>query len=679
MRFIDPLFLWASLAAIIPVIVHLFNFRRFKKLYFSNVRFLEQLQLQTQKQSRLRHLLVLMMRILGILFLVMAFARPYIPGKDDFFSADSRIISIYVDNSYSMGSLGREGDMFKEAKKRAVEIVNAYRVTDKFNLVTNDFEGLHQRLVSRESFLEMLEDVELSPSRKSMSEIIDRQKYIISENHLQSAHLYLLSDYQKNICDFESIENDSLLKMFFVPFESSQADNLFIDSAWFESPVLQIGRPVVLNVRVGASGNGSYKGESVRLFVNGVQKSIAGFELEGGQMVEVQMGYTIHETGNHNACLELTDYPVNFDDKLFFNYHLSTSIPLLTVNGTGISGALNTLFGNDSSFVFGAMDEGQLDYTSFSKNNAIFLNQLGQIGSGMVSELVKYVEDGGTLVFLPSDNPKTEDYQMFFNGFNLGVFPSADTTDLYVSDLLEMHPLFEGIFEFIPENMDMPFVKKYYPYSFPQKGTAVPLLSLQNGRPFFTAFDFGKGKLYVSAVGLNDNFSNFHRHALFVPLFYNIALSSGTHPPMYYQTNTELPVRIQDIELRSDRVATLKGEGIEVIPEQRNINNVLHLFPHGQIQKAGRYEVSYQDSVLSYVSFNYPRLESMLECYDAKTFNDLLTANNIQHNGVLELEKQSFEKYIERFGQGIPLFRWFILLALICFAAEVLLLRYFRK
>src|SRR3954466_8318477 len=79
MHFIYPGFLFALFTLSIPVIVHLFNFRRFKKIYFTNVRFLREIKQDTQSKSRLRHLLILISRILAVTFLVLAFAQPYIP------------------------------------------------------------------------------------------------------------------------------------------------------------------------------------------------------------------------------------------------------------------------------------------------------------------------------------------------------------------------------------------------------------------------------------------------------------------------------------------------------------------------------------------------------------------------------------------------------------------------
>jgi len=105
MEFVNPGFLYGLLAISIPVIIHLFNFRRFKKVYFTNVSFIKELKLQTQKQSRLKHLLILIMRILAIAAIVLAFAQPFIPVSENIINPhEKNAVSIYIDNSFSMQS-----------------------------------------------------------------------------------------------------------------------------------------------------------------------------------------------------------------------------------------------------------------------------------------------------------------------------------------------------------------------------------------------------------------------------------------------------------------------------------------------------------------------------------------------------------------------------------------------
>ena len=119
MKFLYPSFLFALFAIAIPILIHLFNFRRYKKLYFPNVRFLKEVQQQTQAKSKLKHLLVLAARILSIMFLVFAFAQPYLPVSDKKIDNSEKAISIYIDNSFSMEAINDNGLLLNGAKKKS--------------------------------------------------------------------------------------------------------------------------------------------------------------------------------------------------------------------------------------------------------------------------------------------------------------------------------------------------------------------------------------------------------------------------------------------------------------------------------------------------------------------------------------------------------------------------------
>src|SRR5258706_15952530 len=113
MNFIYPGFLFALSALVIPVVIHLFNFRKFKKIYFTNVRFLREIKQDTQSRSKIKHLLILLSRILAVSFLVLAFAQPYIPATKGVVMSGIRAVSVYIDNSFSMDALGKNGSLME--------------------------------------------------------------------------------------------------------------------------------------------------------------------------------------------------------------------------------------------------------------------------------------------------------------------------------------------------------------------------------------------------------------------------------------------------------------------------------------------------------------------------------------------------------------------------------------
>ena len=140
MTFAHPSILWALFALAIPIIVHLFDFRRYKKLHFSDNYFLQELTNKNKKQRQLRKFIILCLRMLFIASIVIAFAKPYL--KKDSGSAvvnQFDYVTIYIDNSFSMEIEDGKTNRLEMAREKAKSIVNAYKFGMNFRLVTNDF------------------------------------------------------------------------------------------------------------------------------------------------------------------------------------------------------------------------------------------------------------------------------------------------------------------------------------------------------------------------------------------------------------------------------------------------------------------------------------------------------------------------------------------------------------
>ena len=173
MNFVFPWFLLALLSLAIPVIIHLFYFRRFKKVYFSDIRFLKQVQEEKSTIEKLKKRLILASRLLALLFLVLAFVQPFI-GNNSAKNKGTSAVCIYVDNSYSMGLKTGGEAALAIAKTKAKEIAKAFAENSKFALLTNDADGTYQRWMQQQDFLAAIDKIELSPNVKTSKEISDK-------------------------------------------------------------------------------------------------------------------------------------------------------------------------------------------------------------------------------------------------------------------------------------------------------------------------------------------------------------------------------------------------------------------------------------------------------------------------------------------------------------------------
>ena len=274
MNFIFPGFLFALLAVAIPIIIHLFNLRKFKKVYFSNVQFLKALQQQTSSSQRLKERLILAARLLAIIFLVLAFAKPYIPAKTQPSATfQNHVVSIYVDNSFSMGTVNKEGTLLDEAKRKAKEIASTYSSADKFQMLTNDFEGRYQRLLSKDAFETAVDEVKISSNTKNLNQIVDRQQDVFSSEPNSRKIIYLISDFQQNILGKNQVQGDKSIDIRLVRLKANPQPNISVDSVWFSSPIHKPGHTEKLLVKLRNNSDQKVAHVSIKLKINEQQKA----------------------------------------------------------------------------------------------------------------------------------------------------------------------------------------------------------------------------------------------------------------------------------------------------------------------------------------------------------------------------------------------------------------------
>ncbi|MGB1217727.1 MAG: BatA domain-containing protein, partial [Saprospiraceae bacterium] len=323
-------------------------------------------------RNKVKHWLVLLSRIFAIIGLVLAFAQPFIPQGDEVKKGE-KAISLFVDNSYSMSSLSADIPLLEKAKKRATEIVEAYSVEDRFQILTHDFEGRHQRLVSKEDALSLIEEIQITPAARELSKVVSRQKQVLNNSNVENRTSYIISDFQKNITDVLE-EKDTIIDFNLVPLQSVKKQNISIDSAWFMSPVQMLNQnnPLLVKVR----NISDEKAENIRLELNhkGQSKPVGTLNIPAQSEVIDTVNITVLKPGWHEADLSITDYPVQFDDKLYFTFNVPDKINILVINSGRKNKYLDAVFSGISLFNIKNVQSSNLDYSEFSNYNLIVLN-----------------------------------------------------------------------------------------------------------------------------------------------------------------------------------------------------------------------------------------------------------------------------------------------------------------
>jgi len=680
MQFVYPGFLFALSALSIPIIIHLFNFRRFRRILFTNVRFLQEIKQDTRSRSRLKHLLILLCRLLAVTFLVLAFAQPLIPAGKNAIVGGVKNVSVYIDNSYSMDAVGKNGSLVETAKKKAREIANAYQPADKFQLLTTDFEARHQRVVNREEFLEMVDEVKSGSSVRNLSEVITRQKDALkSVAGNEKLILYEISDFQKSVTDIDHLTNDSAVQINLVPLLPATSKNIFIDTCSLATPFVQLNSQNELTIKLRNISDDDVENVPVKLFINGSQRSLTSLTIPANSGAETKLSFSITAPGWQQAMVSISDDPVIFDDNYYLSFEVKDHLNVLSINEAIPSPYISALFGNDPYFQFHNASVSQLDYASFINQNLIVLNNLKDISSGLAQELKKYVNQGGALMVFPSLELNQSAYVQFSEAMDMpGYLQWIDGEDK-VNFIEKKNAVFEDVFEKEKgqENIEYPSVTGHFRISGGARSNQEVLMRLQSGDVFLSTMRAGKGIVYLCASPLDESVSNFPRHALIVPVLLKAAMSGfNTFQPSLMVGRNAL-IELNNIQLTGDNILHLvnQSEKFDIIPETRMINNKPVIAEHGQVKTAGNYSIESNGKMIGVVSYNFDRRESDLSAYLMDDLKSLTESARLTSVNFFDSNHELTHTVAVQ-NEGIRLWKYCIWLALFFLACEILLIRF---
>lgn len=675
MQFVYPAFLFGLAALAIPVVIHLFNFRRFKTVYFTNVRFLKQVQEETATKNRLKHLLVLFARLLAIAFLVFAFAQPFIPSPTAEQESVTRAVSIYLDNSFSMESEVDDERLIDVAKRKAEEIVQGYSVDDRFQLITNDLEAKHQRMVSRDEMIQLIAEVQVSPVSRPLQEIVDRQRDVLNRASDKAAHIsYLLSDFQKNAGTFE---NDTTIAYNLIPLTQKAARNVAVDSIWFVSPVQMLNQPVQLCVRLRNFGEADMENVPVTLKLNDQIKAIADLSVPAMGKTTDTLSFSLSEGGWYSGEISLKDYPVTFDDLFFFSFRPVDRISVLSINGQSENTFIRSLFGNDQMFALQNNAASQIAFSELTNYDLIILNELPALSNGLAAALQQQLERGANVLILPSLQMDARSFDVLLQPAQAALYGNVFNRKRLVSDVNTANPVFADVFEKVPRNLAMPYAAQSFELRSNVQTREEALLQFTDRLPMLARYPAYQGYLFLSAVPLNRDITDLPVQAgLFAPLMYKMAVSNTQKLPLYANIGEAGWIDLPGMQLPGDAVIRVKNEQGEFIPEIRRSGNRLAVNLSSYVQTAGMYSlipdkgVGRGDQLLA---MNYNRRESDMQFADAQALSDRYDAANIT---VIDDPERNLTGMVMQMATGTPLWKFCVIFALVFLAAEILLIRF---
>jgi hypothetical protein len=684
MSFLYPSFLWALTALSIPIIIHIFNFRRLKKVYFTNVRFLKELKTETNSFKTLRELLILLMRLGLVASLVLAFAQPFLPNENQktLYNAGS-IASIYLDNSYSMQNELARRKYLSWAKESISDLVKIFPKSAQFQLVTNDFRNREQFAINATRVEDILSETNFSPHTRDLQSVYARQQALLKRLASDERNqIFWFSDFQKStLGNLEKLSLDSTTQFILVPLKSEQKANLYIDSAWLANPFVKANETNNLLFSVKNDSETPVQDLVARLFIEDLQVSTTTLDIGANGKVTGSFNFVTQERGTRKGKIIIEDQPITFDNEYFFTLNVAPTIRISYVYAGGGNPFVRSVYASEKSFNLVSYDLNTFHYDILPNTDLLILDGLPNLPAKMREELQKFTQNGGSVLIFPNNSPDIASYAEVLGSLGVRGLQAEKVDSLGKNSVKTLlppninNPFYEGVFEQNPKNADMPYANAVMSWL----GVSTQLLGFKNGKSFLSEFRNGRGKLYLCASPLDKRYTDFPVNALFVPIMYKIAARSLEQNEKIAYNFQEKVITLKVGKSNKTQVFKLKNHKTEFVPAQRMSGEQLIIELPEETIEAGHYEVINGDNqVVGALAFNYDKRESVMQFYSLDELKKVFAGKK----NVQIYENIADKKFIQDFQErniGTSLWKYFVWLALFFLLAEILIIRLFKK
>ncbi len=674
MQFAFPLFLIALVSILIPLIIHLFYFQRYRTEYFSNVSFLKEVVEQKQTRSRLQNILVLLARIFFLVFLVLAFAQPFLQDSSKSEQGRPDFVSIFIDNSFSMEGLSSETPVFQVAANRAKEIIRSYPEGTSFQILTNQLNPAAHRVVDRDLALGFIDEIELSSESTNFNQVYEfMRKTAVRQK--SNGHAYWLSDFQQNALT-QPIEVDSSLTVFPVPIQPLEIRNISIDSCWFESPVPEANQENQMYIKLTNYGTAAAESRIVWR-ENEEVKPVSTVAIDAGQSIIDTIGIQLSGTESRALTLEVTDHPVTFDNRYYLQLNAKRKLRLLIINEGIPNRYLQSAFQNQAMVEKKFVTPDRIVYSEFDQQDLIILDDLETMNTGLSSNLLRYLDEGGNVLLFPGPGIASAGINDFLKNaaqISLGAWMQAEQEAL---GLNYEDFVFSDVFEKQESQVALPSVKAYYTLNAGSRTPQTNLIRLRNGDPFISKIHAENGLMYLSTAPLDAQWNTLGNHAdIFIPMLYRMALSRSQTNQLAYFIGDDQSIFINpDQELQAETIE-IRNETQQFIPSYRRTGDQVEIFLHDQISKARFYEVVEANKTIARFAMNFSRYESDVNLWSPEELREKITGHTIFMNAE---QMASLGQFIQEFDRGKVFWKYCLIFALVFLILESLLLRFFKN
>ncbi len=580
--------LWGLLLVGVPVLIHLINMLRHRRVPWAAMEFL----LQSQKRNRtwivLKQLLLLLMRMVAVAAVVLVLAQPLLRNELGRLFGGSRTHHIVVlDDSFSMSDRWADTSAFDQAKV-AIRRIGAQAAAQqqrqeftllRFSRIAREHRGseidLLQAAVDRnfEADLErMLDGIRPSETADGPLPALAEVQRLVGSSDDERRIVYLVSDFRTREWNDPTELRNRLLslaaegaELHLVHCVDQQHGNLAIVSLEASAGTRAVGVPVFIEVAVHNYGTGTARDVSVLLEENGQPRpAVRIAEIPPGETVVERFLVRFATAGQQQLVARLEADAVAADNNRYLTLDVPLDVPVLLIDNEQAADARALSLalapgGRAQTGIRPVIETPRyLSVHPLGDYRVIYLLDVPHLDRSAIVALEEFVRRGGGLgVFLgPNSGSRFLNEQLYRDGEGLMPLPVVGPADLLVDRLerapdlqVEPHDIFRVFAGQRNPFLSTVNVERYFAAAegwtpAPDSGTEV-IARLRNGAPLVVVRPFHQGRVVACLTTAGPTWNNWGRNnpSYVVAMLETQAFLAG-QPVKASDTRVGTPVRI---------------------------------------------------------------------------------------------------------------------------------------
>jgi hypothetical protein len=377
----------------------------------------------------------------------------------------------------------------------------------------------------------------------------------------------------------------------------------------------------------------------------------------------VEIDLSQAETLSGEYIVTIDDGEFTYDNQYYFVidqfkkskvYHVYDELP---------SAFVKNVYSNSEYFELKMNSIKNLSQEELLRADLIVFDHLRELPDWLSNQLKSF---GNSILILPAKSPDINSYTRFVNS---PIFLSTDSSSYEVDEASLDHPYFRSVFNKKDKETNLPWMKSTISF---EAGNDV-ILKSRLGKSLLSQI---RPNLYLLAAPLEDLYTNLHKHALFLPLMYKLSLAHRVSPVLAYTIGDEI-IAIENDSLAFSGALRLESEDGVIVPSLRTGNGELALEIPSVLNEPGFYHLMSGEDMLASFAFNLSSKESDINSVtDEEIRQWMIGRENVMFDEINDL--RDYSEQLASANDGLPLWKYALLLALIFLIAELTLLRVFR-